>query len=570
MSLLNKLKSNLIDNFFFNNIIVSSILLTVYAFLFSFLLPYGVNNIFVTRISKFSFLLFVLLLIFFAVYYYSFKKKEYKFLKPAEKFEFVDIFLLLLPLTPIIRYILLNMDILSFLEAIIIFGLFFIIACVLVIVTPVLLSRFASKRVLMMVGLSLTYLIFNMASLSADFGWLFNGELRVQFPYLLSVFFITLIIYELNKKILVTAIVLFFATTILINYTPKDFMGFTNTPKIYTLIEGKEMDTKPDIFLLVYESYVENETMLYYGIDNSEQEEYLIRNGFYLYKGTYSIAAETLTSMERVLNLSIPTSNAGVAGDGSVQNILRKNTYETLGIFTSDYMFRKHQPSYDYYFPKVENYVAANAKLLAKQIFEGSFRFDAGFEKIEYEDYLKEKGNVLESKSNKPRFLYTHNSYPGHSQNSGRALGNEVDIYREGLAKANEEMRKDVEKIIVDNPNAILIVAGDHGPYLTKNCSGTQNEYTKSEINRYDIQDRFGSFLAIRWPEPSKINHEKIEILQDIFPAVFAYLYNNAIMYEARIDSLTLQDFIVSGVRVRNGIIEGGMDDGEYLFESND
>jgi hypothetical protein len=47
-----------------------------------------------------------------------------------------------------------------------------------------------------------------------------------------------------------------------------------------------------------------------------------------------------------------------------------------------------------------------------------------------------------------------------------------------------------------------------------------------SEISRLDIQERFGTFLAIRWPAGGDADsYDDITILQDLFPAVFAYLF---------------------------------------------
>ena len=62
-------------------------------------------------------------------------------------------------------------------------------------------------------------------------------------------------------------------------------------------------------------------------------------------------------------------------------------------------------------------------------------------------------------------------------------------------------MKQDIEAIIANDPEAIIVIAGDHGPSLTKNCSILgKDDYNLSEISRLDIQDRFATFLAIRWP----------------------------------------------------------------------
>jgi hypothetical protein len=127
-------------------------------------------------------------------------------------------------------------------------------------------------------------------------------------------------------------------------------------------------------------------------------------------------------------------------------------------------------------------------------------------------------------------------------------------------------MRQDVERIIENDPDAVLIVAGDHGPYLTKNCVATGGSYDISEISRLDIQDRYGTFLAIRWPTGDSTEYDDIVVLQDVFPAIFAYLFQDTGLLEARVKPATLGEKTTSGAAVVDGVIEGGIHDGEPLF----
>jgi hypothetical protein len=127
-------------------------------------------------------------------------------------------------------------------------------------------------------------------------------------------------------------------------------------------------------------------------------------------------------------------------------------------------------------------------------------------------------------------------------------------------------MRQDIELVLKNDPNAIVIVAGDHGPHLTKNCSVTGTQYDISEISRLDIQDRFGTFLAIRWPSSDFEEYDDVTIMQDLFQAIFAYLYQDTTLLEAKVEPVITDTDWISGVTVIHGVIEGGMDDGEALF----
>jgi hypothetical protein len=131
-------------------------------------------------------------------------------------------------------------------------------------------------------------------------------------------------------------------------------------------------------------------------------------------------------------------------------------------------------------------------------------------------------------------------------------------------------MQEDINLLVENHPDAIIIIAGDHGPYLTKSCSGTSKDYDISEISRLDIQDRFATFLAIRWPTDDYEKFDDITVLQDIFPTVFAYLFDDTSILESKINPEISDTQRISGATVKDGIIYGGIDDGEPLFLINE
>ena len=126
-------------------------------------------------------------------------------------------------------------------------------------------------------------------------------------------------------------------------------------------------------------------------------------------------------------------------------------------------------------------------------------------------------------------------------------------------------MKGDVEAILKKDTNAIIIVNGDHGPYLTKNCTDLI-KYQSSKVSRLDLQDRFGSFLAIRLPNGDVITEDKVTVLQDLFPEIFNYLSNSTKFNQLKIQPVTLDRHNSAGVYIDNGIIHGGINDGEPLY----
>ena len=257
-----------------------------------------------------------------------------------------------------------------------------------------------------------------------------------------------------------------------------------------------------------------------------------------------------------------------VAGNSPMLSVLQGAGYRTHGVFSRGYFFQGVDIGYDYAFPPP----SASFLVITRAVAEGQFRHNVQFQKIPFDQFVDQKRTVMRSREEQPLFLYSHTG-PGHSQNSGACLPNEVELFERKLDKANLEMRQDIAAVLESNRDAIIIVNGDHGPHLTKNCLGSMaDDYTLDEITPLDLQDRFGSFLAIRWPEASPAEAENIDILQDIFPAIFSYLYQDSSFEELRMEQVLARDAEggIRGVTVRDGYIEGGSFDGQPLFKSEE
>lgn len=83
-----------------------------------------------------------------------------------------------------------------------------------------------------------------------------------------------------------------------------------------------------------------------------------------------------------------------------------------------------------------------------------------------------------------------------------------------------------------------------------------------------DIQDRYGAFLAIHWPDPIAEEKYDIKVLQDVIPAVISYMYEDDSLFDQiRMKRETFNIRTVSGAVVKDGIVIGGADDGLPLFE---
>ncbi len=564
--------------FFFSNLIVPCLELLLYCAVFLFfsnqVLPIGVNAIFTSRLGLYLIVPLVLMLIilFFQVRHQIPGFKD--FTKPKEDFHPADLLLVLLPLSPVIQYILNNQGMLSIVDSLVILVFFFLFSVLLILVIPWILGGIGSTSAMKIVGLTFCFTITYMAILSQDFAWLGKGSLKVQLLFFFTFLFVAYFLYSLkNKWILYISILAFFLSNLILQlpaFNEKNNAEFVPLSefKLISAVDGKEPALKPNVYLMVYDAYVPHETLMAYGIDNSEQEDYLREMGFAFYPHTYSLSADTMRSMGRVLNASLEIEgdlNSSVAGDGKVIQHFKKTGYTTYGIFPYDFMFRGRTPKYDLYTPE---YSAPPFSHMLSAILIGEFRFDIGFYGQGHSEFVAKKELMLQDATQHRSFVYMHTNVPSHSQNSGACLPDEVDLYETRLKEANREMRQDLDMIIENDPSAIVIVAGDHGPFLTKNCVVLSGKYDLSDITRLDIQDRYGTFLAIKWPDSDHSQYDKITILQDIFPAIFAYLYQDPGLLETKLDPVIVLDNVISGATVNNEVISGGVNDGEPLFLS--
>ena len=520
-------------NFLVQDLLAPVLLLTVYCWTFTYVssryLPAGVNQVFTDRLWKYLLMLLVVLLALAVLAWLFNKNNRLNFRKYKVDLHPADFLFLLIPLTPVVQYMINNETILSFADIALTVGFFIIFSSIYIFIIPILFGFLRSSRILMALGLAFAVTIINMAMLSQQFHWFAKGSLKIQLVYMVVFFLVGWILVNLkNRKYLFLIVLVYFVANSgfqWISHFNKAQEASAITNEALPVVDVTQKPAvNPNIYLLVYDAYVPNETMLSYGIDNRAQEQYLRAQGFVLYPHTYSLGADSVGTMSRVLNISTSFGGdyrKGVSGDGVVQNTLQELGYSTYGIFPSDYMFQGVSPRYDVFFPKIKGGAFWN---LASVVLIGEFRFDLGFTEQSHDQYVENKQNILGSAAGKQVFLYSHTNIPNHSQNSGTCLSEETSLYAERLERANLEMQADIRIINQVDPGAIVIVAGDHGPYLTKNCYNTGDDYDISEISRQDIQDRFGTFLAIRWSTQDYSKYDEITILQDLFPAIFAYV----------------------------------------------
>lgn len=564
-----------INTQFILDIFVSGILTLFSMTVISIIIPEGLTAKFLFRGSKIVGLVsFVLGIIFIFLWLFN---KSFELKKKFELPEIKDFALLALPMSPVIDFAIINIEYLNQTSLVYLIGITLLFSLTFSFILPILFSYFASFKILMISGLALSFTVLTMAKISNNpINHILNSQFLTQGVYLIFSFVILYLIYSFNKRVAVTVALFFMITGIfvnLLNYTSNNSIEANKSDRLLNFLNNdkNKIIQKKNIYLLIYESYPNLETLKFYGFDNTDQINFLEENGFKIYHGSYSSGGLSIASTSRLLEIKGKISQHGryyLSGNAFSLDVLRANGYKTVALFKSPHFFGSYPITWDEYYPEGD-VKKIGGKTLTKAIFEGEFRFDIFDDNFKYEKYLELKNKYLTTEKNSTLF-YTHNSYPGHSQNSGKCRKNEKEIYFKKMKKANKEMKNDVLNLINNDPNSIIVLLSDHGPYLTKNCRELRN-YDQSKIDRFDIQDRYGAFLSIYWPKD--INHieHNIEIIQDIFPTIFANITDNKNLFnELKIERKFFDRFKtkVGGVNVYNGIIQGGKDRGLPLFKN--
>ena len=251
------------------NALTFSGIIFIYSLVCSFVLPSSINSVFASFIYKISLISALFFLLSYIIWKIITRRMAFALEKSFEKFSISDFALILIPMTPIVQYIFSNQESLTPVNSLIIFLLFAIAIALLGVVIPVLLSKFASRYLIITAAFSFLSTLMIMAHVSAARGWDRKGDIGIQ----LLVMLIFVIVLSLRKlipsKIMVLAVAAFFAANTIsgvFSKKPSEESGETNTKfQVSTLLQNKEIKRKNDVLLIIFESYADYETLKHYG-----------------------------------------------------------------------------------------------------------------------------------------------------------------------------------------------------------------------------------------------------------------------------------------------------------------
>ena len=202
----------------------------------------------------------------------------------------------------------------------------------------------------------------------------------------------------------------------------------------------------PDVYLLIYDGYAAGPMMAEYGVDDRSTTAFLRQSGFKIYDGAYSIYPSSRPSMSSLMDMRA-RPRAAIGGDNTAIAFFRAHGYTTNLILNAYLLQGAPSMAADFVYPRWSPESGLN--VLYRGIGGGEFKSEIVFEDYERNEWLAAKRAVLGAATGAPRMLYAHSGFPGHSQNSGTCLPDEIARYAARLAVARTEMRDDIEAIAV-------------------------------------------------------------------------------------------------------------------------
>ena len=181
-----------------------------------------------------------------------------------------------------------------------------------------------------------------------------------------------------------------------------------------------------------------------------------------------------------------PSMFAG-ASPSPLFDILKKNGYETNTFYSNTFFGPEKGPFVDRYFTTAERSVCA---LLDPAIHDVSFWGYCNWAKATTSSASTADRLIEISRHDGPQFLMAHIQEPGHTALSFRYDDKaQVDEFRQrylaGASSAAGHLTRLLAHLQENDPDAILLVYGDHGPFLSRGV-------TFEDAPAFVVQDHFG------------------------------------------------------------------------------
>lgn len=317
-------------------------------------------------------------------------------------------------------------------------------------------------------------------------------------------------------------------------------------------IEKAVFKKRPNIYLIQPDGYTSFSTFKdsIHNYDNSAFEDFLKGNGFNIYNDYRSNYFSTLTSNSSLFamkhhyygntTLGInPRHNRRneIVESNPVLRTLKHNNYKTFLMLQVPYLLsNRPNVGFDY----------CNISLDDISYISRGFKGETN---------LKEdtKQQILEHK-NSQNFFFVESMLPSHiitNYSATTSANEERKIYIDRVEEANAWLRDIITFIDENDPNALVIIAADHGGYVGFNYSLESEVKTENPLL---VNSIFSSLLAIKWPHNQVPKYDdKLKTSVNLFRVLFSYLSDDTSYLENLQDD---KSYIIIRRKAPTGVYE--------------
>ncbi|MCL2260127.1 MAG: YidC/Oxa1 family membrane protein insertase [Fibromonadales bacterium] len=442
-------------------------------------------------------------------------------------------------------------------------------------------------------GIDLTIYAVAMLLVSVLASFIFSPKFSVSF--ILSLMFLPMIreITHYTSDLRISFFVLFIAVLIFASSIIKQkgaIMAFSAIASLYLLVFAGnvklgskdlaekvkipeelatlELKDSASIYLFMHDAFPRKDYAEYFSLPNYDDLMRVFeQNDFKIYD-IYTMADNTIGTMSSVFDFntdSLPKINditttgqhnhvkslkdAGITGfsDGATSDFFREkmagNNITNLLLQNNGYRTGNYNP-YDRYIAGGDNFYDFVAQdkafaehllepknLIFKNILKGTL--NSGMVSSTRQ-FLTELAEFAGDNSEKNKIFAYGMGCPGHSSLGGvgtteREVQKFLPLYNKCLAAMKDEI-----ETLKQNPNAIVIFMSDHGVFLMDDGYKFPKNYDLGKTDYMKFRDIFGAFMAVRWPNREKAEKydSAFNVSQDLFPIIFAYLFESEVPLE--------------------------------------
>jgi len=327
--------------------------------------------------------------------------------------------------------------------------------------------------------------------------------------------------FKIIKTVLVTVVIVL---VVLVGYQ------FTRYSNKFLKIEPHNLLNRANIkldgrnvYYISFDGYLSKDVWEYLYPDiHNEIYSYLKNNGFTFYNKSYG-GGSTVETMVRVTSMMpIKKGNPNIAsGNGSVYRIFKQNGYKNINYF-SYRRFIKCGSYVDicerYNYGINGFYVIYYKSILHLNVREvvADTRFTSSFNTLKKAQLVKNH-----------KHIFMHIQYPNHSPNPPKGwdkktkyMPNFPQLAVKLSLDDNIYIKQFVNYVIKNDPNAIIVLASDHGMHMNR-ASVTPHPLTKQ-------QDDYATLLTVRWPKDcKKCKDYEIYDMANLYRYIFITLNTN-------------------------------------------